>query len=757
MSFDRAGDLQEGRRGLGMDRIPDERVTRAAARVGAVLRGKYRIDRLVGVGGMASVYAASHRNGRRVALKILHPEISVSADLRARFLREGLVANAVNHPGAVVVLDDDVAEDGAAFLVMELLEGETVESLWTRCGGHVAAPLVLAIARELCTVLDAAHRADIVHRDLKPENLFITREGQLKVLDFGLARLRTLASPTTTVTGMVFGTPAFMAPEQAAGTTSRVDRQTDLWAVGATMFTLLSGRLVHEGESAQRILVLAATRPARSLASAMPQASPVLVSLVDRALSVDKRARWDSAASMRTAICEVSEALFGEAAPSLSDLLQFGWQPRVASRLDAQERRAASAQAIARHYSSDTPEARTKLQELDFERDASAAPPGRALEVVDDFADAKGEVGLESTHERLPRLGMSSADDAELTVARAGADEARDEETTDQRPQLSPASVSRGESFKDTIDEQPDDDPTRLRELPPNREDFLDAPTHPRRSARSGRVAAPDSVPTAQELTRLQMLGPHDVRARAHGRQVVAARHARADGEDVPHALIQPAAIVAWLRRAQSLALVHARWGSSAFGSWIKDRPRLVLAASAAASVVLLGVTVVIVLARGPSRTAAPETSDASMPGVETARPPIEVPIPSEPLPSDTVKPATEDQPTRSTPPTGGASPIGDAPSTPPAPPPTDGAEPPPGATGLANDQEQPPTEREPADNFPVAPASPPATSSWPTPAPPPATPAPRAAAHPAKSHPTCDPPYTVDGTGKKKWKLECL
>lgn len=107
---------------------------RAEARIGTVLRGKYRIDAVLGVGGMAVVYVVTHRNQKRFALKILHPEISIRADIRQRFLREGYAANTLNHPGAVAVMDDDVTEDGAAFLVMELLDGAPVESVWEAAG-----------------------------------------------------------------------------------------------------------------------------------------------------------------------------------------------------------------------------------------------------------------------------------------------------------------------------------------------------------------------------------------------------------------------------------------------------------------------------------------------------------------------------------------------------------------------------------------------------------------------------------------------
>jgi len=208
---------------------------RVHARVGSVLRGKWRLDEVIGVGGMASVFAATHRNQSRVAIKMLHPEVSLDAEVTARFLREGYVANAVGHPGTVAVLDDDVAEDGAPFLVMELLEGETLDELLNRSGPR-SFEEAASLVHQLLDVLAAAHDRHIVHRDIKPENLFLTHEGRLKVLDFGIARLRELSisSGGGTSAGSVLGTPPFMAPEQAHGHWDQVDGRTDLWAAGAT-------------------------------------------------------------------------------------------------------------------------------------------------------------------------------------------------------------------------------------------------------------------------------------------------------------------------------------------------------------------------------------------------------------------------------------------------------------------------------------------------------------------------------------------
>ncbi|MDB4995605.1 MAG: uncharacterized protein JWM74_3037, partial [Myxococcaceae bacterium] len=143
------------------------------ARVGTVVRGKWTIDSLIGTGGMAAVYSATHRNGNRVALKVLHVQLSVDNNLRTRFKREGYVANTVTHPGVVRVLDDDVTEDGAAFLVMELLEGETAAMRSDRLGGRLPIQDAIAILDGLLDVLSVAHGLGVVHRDIKPENIFL--------------------------------------------------------------------------------------------------------------------------------------------------------------------------------------------------------------------------------------------------------------------------------------------------------------------------------------------------------------------------------------------------------------------------------------------------------------------------------------------------------------------------------------------------------------------------------------------------------
>ncbi|MBV9945785.1 MAG: protein kinase [Myxococcales bacterium] len=294
----------------------------ARARIGQTLRGKWRLDTLLGVGGMAAVYAATHRNGKRAAVKVLHPEMSVHQAVRQRFLMEGFVANKVQHPGAVSVIDDDSEEDGLLFLVTELLDGETLEERCHRLGGRMPEREILLAADQLLDVLVAAHAHGIIHRDLKPENVFVTRGGQIKVLDFGIARLRELSSDKRlTQTGVMMGTPAYMAPEYARGHADEVDERTDLWAVGAIMFRLLSGGDVHNGETVNEQLMSAMTKPAPPIASVAPHVSDPVAPIIDCALEFKRDLRWPTAGGMQGAIRTAYEEVYGmsiAAAPRLA-------------------------------------------------------------------------------------------------------------------------------------------------------------------------------------------------------------------------------------------------------------------------------------------------------------------------------------------------------------------------------------------------------------------------------------------------------
>lgn len=292
----------------------DPKTEHANARVGTWLRDKWKLDALLGLGGMAAVYSATHRNGKRAAVKMLHPHSATDPAVRARFLREGYLANQVAHPGAVSILDDDVTEEGYVYLVMELLEGDTLEDLRIEKGGALALDDVLTIVDQALDVLAAAHDRKIVHRDIKPANLFVTLNGTVKVLDFGIARLDDASTTRTATTtfASAMGTIGFMAPEQARGRWELVDGRTDLWSVGATMFELLTGRLVHQAATNNEMLLAAMTQPAAPIVACVPGLHPTAASIVDCALAYERDDRWPDARSMQRAIRAAYRELTGQ-------------------------------------------------------------------------------------------------------------------------------------------------------------------------------------------------------------------------------------------------------------------------------------------------------------------------------------------------------------------------------------------------------------------------------------------------------------
>jgi serine/threonine protein kinase len=248
---------------------------------------------------MASVYLGEHTIGRRVAIKILHPEVAADAELRGRFEQEARAVNRFHHPAAVEIVDIDVTSDGVPFLVMELLEGSSLQGLLDQ-GQVPGFDRLLQLMNELLDVLVAAHAVGIIHRDIKPDNLFVQQNGRLKVLDFGIARIRTEGGPSrgATRTGTTIGTVAFMAPEQAVGR-SDLDVRADVFSVGATMFRVLTGRHVHEAPGQFQMMMMAAMNPAPALASMLPGAPVEVALVVDRALAFDRDHRYPDARTMQ--------------------------------------------------------------------------------------------------------------------------------------------------------------------------------------------------------------------------------------------------------------------------------------------------------------------------------------------------------------------------------------------------------------------------------------------------------------------------
>jgi serine/threonine-protein kinase len=290
----------------------------AQDRVGSVLNDKWTLERLLGVGGMAAVYAGVHRNGARAAIKVLHQGLARNKEVRERFQREGYAANKVAHPGVVRVLDDDVVSEGpdtgTAYLVMELLEGESLQDRVER-GQPIGEREFLEIADGVLDALRAAHDCGVVHRDLKPENLFFARmedgSTRIKVLDFGLARLQ--EGQAITSYGLALGTPSFMSPEQAAGKTDEIDGRTDLFALAATGFRLRTGRRIHEADGAIELVQKMSNLPAPPIRSIAPDVSEPYARIIDRALQFKREDRYESASAMQA---DVRRALAELAAPA---------------------------------------------------------------------------------------------------------------------------------------------------------------------------------------------------------------------------------------------------------------------------------------------------------------------------------------------------------------------------------------------------------------------------------------------------------
>lgn len=276
----------------------DPLIVHARLQVGRVLRSKWTLERLIGVGSYGAVFQARHRNGSPVAIKLLHPTMGFDTRFAQRLIQEGYIANKIDHPAIVKVIDDDTDErDGTAFLVMEYLEGMTLTRMLERrrC---LPASEVFTMLDPALEAVGLAHEKGIVHRDIKPDNLFLLHDGAIKVLDFGIARVAPAGGAQPTRSGSVEGSPSYMPPEQALGRLGSQGPQSDVYSIGATMFKLITGRTPHAGESVQEMIILVATQSARSITTVAPDLPSAVARIVDKALAYDRDKRYPDARAM---------------------------------------------------------------------------------------------------------------------------------------------------------------------------------------------------------------------------------------------------------------------------------------------------------------------------------------------------------------------------------------------------------------------------------------------------------------------------
>jgi len=292
--------------------------------VGTTIAGKYRLVRLIGKGGMGAVYEARHLEiGKRVAIKLMRPEFATEADVVERFRREARAASATGHTGILQIHDIGI-DGGRHFMVMDLLEGETLDALLRR-QGRIEPRESVRIMIDVLGALSAVHEKGIVHRDIKPENIFIARDDlgdHVKILDFGISRRIDGGEETKrlTSTGMVLGTPYYLSPEQARGR-SDVDARVDVYACGVMLYQMLSGKLPYNGETIASLFyeILSGNAPRlESLGVELPEG---LADVVHAAMAPDRDHRWHTSADLRDALTAYQDPgggtkpMFGAKAP----------------------------------------------------------------------------------------------------------------------------------------------------------------------------------------------------------------------------------------------------------------------------------------------------------------------------------------------------------------------------------------------------------------------------------------------------------
>lgn len=267
----------------------------AAKKPGTLICGKWRVERTVRVNEQLASYVATDPSGARVYLKVLHPYKAGDAPLVARLKREAYVVNRIKHPAIVRVLGDGETDEGSVAIALELVEGDTLEEYRIKRGGLLQPDEVAKIGAQICDALAAAHDQGVIHRDVRPESFMITKSGDIRVPEFAAARVlgEQVEERERTAAGTTLGSPSFMSPEQARGQRDRIDKRSDVFGLGATLYTLLSGKTVHPADNPLAALLAASRNRAKPVRTVVRGELPdVLANAVDKALAFEPTDRF---------------------------------------------------------------------------------------------------------------------------------------------------------------------------------------------------------------------------------------------------------------------------------------------------------------------------------------------------------------------------------------------------------------------------------------------------------------------------------
>ena len=308
-----------------------------------LLAGRYQVGNLIGRGGMADVHMGTDsRLGRRVAIKLLKPALATDPAFRIRFRREAQDAAKMAHPTIVRIFDagEETARDETGvelqvpFIIMEFVDGRLLTDLIAE--GPLEPAEAVRITGEVLTALEYSHRAGLVHRDIKPGNVMITSGGQIKVMDFGIARAVAESSATIAQTSTIMGTAQYFSPEQARGET--VDARTDLYSTGIMLFEMLTGRTPFSDENPVAVAYQHVNQPVPAPSSLNPRVSPALDAVVLRSVAKDRFARYQSAAEFRDAATAAGAGAVASRKPAAADDFNatlFGVNPSVTAGAEA--------------------------------------------------------------------------------------------------------------------------------------------------------------------------------------------------------------------------------------------------------------------------------------------------------------------------------------------------------------------------------------------------------------------------------------